>query len=86
MPTVLIVDGFVFRILLPPREHGPPHVHVTRSGGEAVILLPTAQQPVGIREVAGLRRADVVRAARLVEAHAQTLLTAWRRYHGDDDL
>jgi hypothetical protein len=84
-PTVRVVDGFIFRILLPPREHGPPHVHVTRSGGVAVILLPTARRRVGIREVAGMRRADVVRAARPVEAHADTLLKAWRQHHDDAD-
>jgi hypothetical protein len=33
MPTVLVQGGFKVRILLPPREHGPAHVHVHKAGG-----------------------------------------------------
>jgi hypothetical protein len=31
--------GFAVRILLPPREHGPPHVHVVKAGAKVVIRL-----------------------------------------------
>ena len=34
MPTVLHRDGFRVVIWLPPREHGPAHVHVFARGGE----------------------------------------------------
>lgn len=70
------------RILLPPREHPPPHVHVVRGDGEVVILLPMVEGPVVVRTVYGLRAVDVVAAVRLVEAHRTQLQAAWRKYHG----
>ena len=82
MPTVLNVGGFQLRILLPPREHGPPHVHVWKAGAVVVIDLPDGDQPLGIRRVHRMRTADVVAAVRLVEANAPMLLEQWRRYHG----
>lgn len=82
MPTVLNVGGFQVRILLPPREHGPPHVHVWKSGTVVVIDLPADEQPLGIRNVRGMRTVDIVAAFRLVEANVGMLLDQWRRYHG----
>ena len=82
MPTVLDVGGFQVRILLPPREHGPPHVHVWKAGTVAVIDLPDGTQPLGIRKLRGMRTVDVVTAFRLVEANVAMLLELWRKYHG----
>lgn len=81
MPTVLVVDGFAVRVYLPPREHRPPHVHVVKSDSEVVILLGGPGAPPAVREVHGMRDADVVRAYRIVEAHRDALLEAWSRYH-----
>lgn len=39
MPTVIQRDGFRVVIFLPPREHGPAHVHVCKAGTEVVITL-----------------------------------------------
>ena len=85
MPTVLIQNGFQVRIRLPPREHGPPHVHVFRDGGSVTILLPHAGRPIALRSVYRMRNPVIVSAVRLVEAHAARLLTQWRKYHGDPD-
>jgi hypothetical protein len=82
MPTVLNVDGFQVRILVPPREHGPAHVHVWKAGTVVVIDLPEGDQPLGIRKVRGMRTADVVAAFRLVEVNIEMLLAQWRNYHG----
>ena len=82
MPTVLDVAGFQLRILLPPREHGPPHVHVWKAGAVVVIDLPEGAQPLGIRKLRGMRTVDVVTAFRLVEANVTMLLEQWRKYHG----
>lgn len=82
MPTVLDHDGFKVRVLLPPREHGPPHVHVSKAGGSAVIVLPVDDHPIAVRSVAQMKDADVVNAVRLVERSVTVLLAAWRRYHG----
>lgn len=85
MPTALRRDGFRVAIFLPPREHAPPHVHVRRTGGEAVIELASGGRPQTIRAFAAMRTADVVRAFRIVEEHTEFLLAAWGRYHGEND-
>jgi len=82
MPTVLEQDGFQIKVFLPPREHGPAHVHVYKAGGVTVITLPDATQPLTIRSVSKqMRNADVVAAVRLVEAHVKTCWIHWRKYH-----
>jgi hypothetical protein len=83
MPTVLVVAGFNVRILLPPREHPPPHVHVTRGGAEVVLMLPDGRAGVVVRTIYRMRDSDVIAAVRLVESNADLLLRAWRTYHGD---
>lgn len=82
MPTVLRVAGFRIVIFLPPREHEPPHVHVTSADGEAIIELAGARRPQVLRAVVGMRTPDVVRAFRIVEEHTEFLLAKWRKYHG----
>ena len=82
MPTVLVQGGFKVRILLPPREHGPAHVHVHKAGGLVVIDLPTEGRGVRIRTVSRMRVPDVIGAVRLVEANGAMLLGEWRRHHG----
>lgn len=82
MPTVLRVAGFRVLIFLPPREHEPPHVHVSNAVGEVVILLPAGGARPRVRSVYGMSDADAVRAFRIVEAHAEYLFEKWREYHG----
>ena len=81
MPTVLQANGFRVRVLLPPREHPPPHVHVGKGEGEVVVTLPQAGEAVSVRTVYRMRAADVVAAVRLVEGHVEQLRAAWRKYH-----
>lgn len=82
MPTVHRQDGFQFKVLLPPREHGPAHVHVSKAGGIAVVNLPDARQTLSLRTVYDMKDSDVVAAVRLVEENVDKLLRAWRKYHG----
>jgi hypothetical protein len=82
MPTVLRRAGFRVVVFPPPREHGPPHVHVQDSEGEVVIELATTRRRQRIRRVSGMHDNNVVKVWRLVEAHADYLLTCWRKYHG----
>ena len=82
MPTVLRVDGFQVHIFLPPREHGPAHVHVRKAGAGVVISLPDGGQLLGIREIQAMRDADVVAAFHIVATNVDALLEHWRRYHG----
>jgi hypothetical protein len=59
--------GFRFYIRNPPREHGPPHVHVKKAGAEVTINLELSDPGRLVREVYEMRDADVVKAVRLVE-------------------
>ena len=81
MPTVLRRGGFRVQILLPPREHGPAHVHVAGAGGVVTIVLPEGGRPMRVRKVIGMRDVDVVAAIRLVEENIAFLLVQWHLYH-----
>jgi hypothetical protein len=75
-------EGFRFYIRNPPREHGPPHVHVKKAGTEVAINLDPADGDDWVREVYKIRDADVVKAVRLVEENMDLLLKVWRQIHG----
>ncbi len=68
---------------MPPREHGPAHVHVVRGGAEVIIGLAKLDEPVTVIEVHGMKTRDVVKAVRLVEIWKRDLLTAWEAIHGE---
>ena len=82
MPTVLRVDGFVVKIFLPPREHGPPHVHVLKADGEVIIEFGWHGENCFLREAHGMNSRDIVEAFRIVGANADALLGRWKEYHG----
>jgi hypothetical protein len=82
-PTVLSERGFAVRIYLQPREHGPAHVHVVKDDGEIIIMLGDDPSGIEIREVFGMREAEVRVAFRIVSEHRAELVDAWRRYHGN---
>lgn len=77
MPTVLRLDGFTVIIFLPPREHGPAHVHVRKGGGEVVIEI----DPVRVVR-SQMPTASARAARRLVETHRDYLLSEWEKIHG----
>lgn len=68
-------------IFLPPREHGPPHVHVRNATGEVVLDLAARGQHQRIRSAAGMRAADIAKAFWLVEDNTEYLLAKWEEYH-----
>jgi hypothetical protein len=93
MATVVEQDGFQVRVLNPPREHGPPHVHVVKGKGrgasEVLVNLgePTRPggpwTPISLREVRGrISDKDVVRAVDLVQDHLGALRKEWVKRHG----
>jgi hypothetical protein len=83
MPTVLRRDGFKVRVLGPPREHPPPHVHVEFGAeGLVVIRLGIDGGAPKVWEVYKMRNDDVVRAFRLVEENHERLLAAWEKIRG----
>jgi Domain of unknown function (DUF4160) len=59
-------------------DHGPPHVHVFKTGTEAVIELT----PVAIRENYRMSRVDLRRAVDLVADNREVLIHAWSEMHG----
>ena len=77
MPTVFRVDGFTISILLPPREHGPAHVHVRKAGEEIVIFL----SPI-VTSDNNMTRTNGREALRLVQNNVAFLLSQWRKIHG----
>lgn len=83
MPTVIRSDGFSVRILFPPREHAPPHVHVVKGGAEVVIRLGERGGPVRLIEVHEMKTSEVVKAVRLVEIWKGDLLETWEAMHGE---
>ena len=82
MPEAHREGGFVFQIYLPPREHGPPHVHVHKDGHHVVIALGGPHAPAFPLRASGMSARDVVRAVRIVEANKSKLVAEWERHHG----
>ncbi len=84
MPTVLRSGRFRVMIFGPPREHGPPHVHVYKGGeGTVVGLLWREPQIPAVRDAVDLGPRDVARALQVVRAHAEYLPKRWRQIHGE---
>jgi hypothetical protein len=82
VPVVLRAGSFRIVIYLPPREHGPPHVHVDADDGEIVVELARGVEPARIRRVRGLSTSDAMAGFRVVESNLEFLRTCWRKYHG----
>jgi hypothetical protein len=59
-------------------DHPPPHVHVWRAEGEAVINLDDAS----IREINDMGRRDARRAVGIVETHQESFRQRWMEIHG----
>lgn len=78
MPEIFRQGSFVVKVLLPPREHGPSHVHVRCPDGTVIVDL----EPVRLREVYGPVKAATVREIlhAVAERHDECL-TAWSRHH-----
>ena len=81
MPTVLRINGFAVKIFLPPREHGPPHVHVLNAGGEVIVELGLRGNGCLLKEAYGMNSRDIVRAFRIVEEYSDALFERWNKYH-----
>lgn len=82
MPTVLRVGGFRVAIHLPPREHGPPYVHVWNASGRVAINLGDDEALPEVRGVIGMRAVDLATALRIVDENWRFLHERWRPLHG----
>ena len=77
MATVHREGGFTFRIW--SNDHDPPHVQAWKAGAVVLVNL----DPVGVREVRGMRVRDVVRAVRIVEDNREEMLSEWGKLHDE---
>ena len=79
MPEIFRQGSFVVSVLLPPREHGPAHVHVRCPEGFMVVQL---EPSLLIREAQGVKTSTAREILSAIEARYDECLAAWRRYHG----
>ena len=80
MPEVFRQGSFVVRVLLPPREHGPAHVHVECPDGVVVVTL---EPRIGIRELYGKVKPNTVRdVLTAIHDRYDECIAGWRKYHG----
>lgn len=80
MATVYRERGF--RVIIWSNDHGPAHVHVFKAGAEAIIIIPRGIEAPDIRDVRGMREADVAEAMQLVRDNAELLQQKWKEIHG----
>jgi hypothetical protein len=79
MPTILRLEGLVFRILL--RDHDPPHVHVYDADGMAKIGLGDEDEGPSLMKNEGMSPKMLRKAVRIVEDRQDWFLRAWRKHH-----
>lgn len=75
MPTVARLGPYRF-FFFSNEGTEPPHIHVERDQDLAKFGL----EPVALARVAGFRAAELRRIERLVVAHQESFLEAWRDY------
>lgn len=80
MPTVHRAGNLRFVIYL--KDHGPPHVHVFSTGGEAKVLLGPPNGRPDLEWMRGFDRAGLNWVFKEIVARHSKLLAAWREIHG----
>jgi len=75
MPTIFEKDGF--RFFFYSNDHRPIHVHVRKSGGEAVFDVEAA---VELRESHGLKVTDLSKAQQLAEEQRDLIIQHWHEH------
>ena len=79
MPTIHREASFVFRFF--SDDHIPPHVHVHGGSGAIKILLGGNGLPPTINAVFGMKKSDIRKVFRIVEANQDTFLRKWKEWH-----
>ena len=76
MPTVLIIEGFVF-FFYSSEGNEPPHIHVEKAGAKAKWwLLPEPRAAFAV----GFKAGELRRMKALIHEHESTFLKAWKRH------
>jgi Domain of unknown function (DUF4160) len=73
VPTIY-VNGFQIRVI--PGDHNPAHVHVEKSGGEAVFIIKGSV--VMLREQRGMKAAELRHAAQAAASVYERLQALWK--------
>lgn len=77
MPTILRIGPYRFHFYSrEPNE--PAHIHIERDDLECKFWL----DPVSLAKNYGFPAKELNELARLVEAHIDVLLKAWKNFHG----
>ncbi len=88
MPTEIVQDGFTV-IIYTRDEHEPPHVHVFKAEGEAIINLGDEDTLSEIDKVYDMSLKDARKALGIVEDNLEHLQTRWneiwRQRHGQTE-
>jgi len=77
MPLVFEKDGFRFAFY--SNDHRPIHVHVRKSGGEAIF---DVEDGVELRESQGFKIKDLNKAQQLAEENRDLIIEKWNEYLG----
>ncbi len=77
MPLLFEKDGFRFSFY--SNDHRPIHVHVRKSGGEAIF---DVEDGVELRESAGMKVPDLTRAEELAQEYREIIIRKWHEYLG----
>lgn len=76
MPTVYRQEGF--RFFFYSNEHDPPHIHVSKAGGELKFVLGgDAEEPIFDKELSPMKKKDERRAFVIVKEQQRFLLEKW---------
>lgn len=80
MPTVLIIEGFVF-FFYSSEGNEPPHIHVEKAGAKAKWwLVPEPSSAF----VVGFKARELKRMKELFHEHKSTFIEAWQKHFGQD--
>jgi Domain of unknown function (DUF4160) len=78
---VIVREGS-WRIKIFTDDHEPPHIHVYHGRARVRIRLPGPGSPTRPMHVPRMATREVLEAIRLVERHANQLVSAWKAIHG----
>jgi hypothetical protein len=80
MPTVLIIEGYVF-FFYSSEGNEPPHIHVEKAGAKAKWWLVPEPRPAF---AVGFKARELKRMKELVHEHKSTFIEAWEKHFSKD--
>ncbi|MBL0128697.1 MAG: DUF4160 domain-containing protein [Flavobacteriales bacterium] len=78
MPTILVIEGFVF-FFYSSEGNEPPHIHVEKAGAKAKWwLIPEPRVALAV----GFKKGELRRMKELIHEHKDTFIASWSKYFG----